>query len=187
MTLFEEASMFAIKAHAGMVRKKEQIPYILHPMEVAGIASTMTHDQELLAAAILHDTVEDTDTTMEDIESNFGSRVAELVASETENKHEESPAEETWELRKRESLAVLENTDDLDIKILWLSDKLSNMRSFYRLWQKLGSTLWDGFHQNDPAKQEWYYRTILDSTSELKASNAWQEYKALTDKVFGEV
>ncbi len=186
MTLFEEAALFAVRAHEGSVRKKEQIPYILHPMEVAAIASTITHSDEVIAAAILHDTVEDTDTTMEDIEKEFGSRVAELVASESENKHEERPAEDTWMLRKHESLQDLENTNDKDVKILWLSDKLSNMRSFYRLFRKNGTSMWEGFHQKDPEIQAWYYRTIRDLTSQLKNTDAWREYNELVIKVFGE-
>ena len=187
MTLFEEAVEFALNAHSGMVRKKEQIPYILHPMEVAAIASTMSHDEELLAAAVLHDTVEDTDVTMDDIKTHFGDRVAELVASETEDKHEERPAEETWEVRKKDSLSVLENTDDIMVKKLWLSDKLSNMRSFYRIWKKEGSSMWNWFHQKDQVKQAWYYRTIRESTEELKEFEAWTEYSDLVDQIFQEV
>ena len=86
MTLFEEAVMFAVQAHSGMRRKKEEIPYILHPLEVATITSSMTTDERVLAAAVLHDTVEDTPVTIEEITEKFGKRVAELVSSETENK-----------------------------------------------------------------------------------------------------
>lgn len=184
MTLFEEAAEFAVKAHAGMMRKKEKLPYILHPMEVAAIAATMSDDEALLAAAVLHDTVEDTPTTAEDIEKNFGSRVAELVASETEDKHEGRPAAETWEVRKKESIAILDNTDDIEIKMLWLSDKLSNMRSFYRMWRREGDHMWEGFHQTDPEKQAWYYRTIRDAMSDLREYDAWQEFSGLVDKIF---
>lgn len=187
MTLFEQAAQFALRAHAGTVRKKERIPYIIHPMEVATIAATMSASDELLAAALLHDTVEDTDTSAEEIRDTFGERVAELVASETEDKHRGRPASETWMLRKQESIDVLQNTDDIEVKKLWLSDKLSNMRSFYRLWKVQGNNLWKSFHQTDPAMQAWYYRTIRDAMPELKEYDAWKEFSNLIDQVFQEV
>lgn len=184
-SLFEEAAKFALRAHSGMIRKKERVPYILHPMEVAAIAATMSADEALLAAALLHDTVEDTDTSSDEIEDRFGKRVAELVASETEDKHRGRPASETWLLRKQESISVLVSSGDIEIEKLWLSDKLSNMRSFYRLYQTQGSSLWKNFHQTDPAMQAWYYRTIRDVVrDDLKDYEAWKEFSFLIDKVF---
>ncbi len=80
-------------------------------MEAAVIVSTMTSDQNVIAAAILHDVVEDAGIAMEEIEANFGERVRELVEAETENKREDLPPSETWRIRKEESLDVLKNTD----------------------------------------------------------------------------
>ena len=187
MTLFEEAIRFAAEKHSGMTRKRESIPYILHPMEVATIVGTMTSDEELLSAAMLHDTVEDTDTTMEEIEERFGPRVAALVASETEDKHPELSPEESWRLRKEESLAVLKNAADPGVKVLWLGDKLSNMRSFYRAWKIGGDTIWHSFHQKGPAQQAWYYRSIDDALSELRSYEAWQEYHFFVETVFSKI
>ena len=65
--LFEKAIIYAVAAHAGMVRKGTATPYIVHPMEAAAIAATMTNDDEILAAAVLHDTIEDTCVTAEDL------------------------------------------------------------------------------------------------------------------------
>ena len=73
------------------------------------------------------------------------------------------------------------------VKKLWLSDKLSNMRSFYRIWKKEGSSMWNWFHQKDQVKQAWYYRTIRESTEELKDFEAWTEYSDLVDQIFQEV
>ena len=132
MNTFEKAAAFALKAHEGQMRKAAPIPFILHPMEVAQIASTLTHDQDVLAAAVLHDVVEDTPVTLEEIHENFGEHIAWLVAMETENKRRGQPAAETWRIRKEESLEELEKCGDSDVQILWLSDKLSNLRSFCR-------------------------------------------------------
>lgn len=94
MNTFEQAARFALHAHEGQIRKTKPIPFILHPMEVAQIASTMTDDLDVLAAAVLHDVVEDTDCTADDILENFGERIAYLVAMETENKRPDRPASE---------------------------------------------------------------------------------------------
>jgi (p)ppGpp synthase/HD superfamily hydrolase len=81
MTLVERARVFATAAHAavGQVRKYTFEPYIVHPAEVAMIVASRPHDPEMVAAAWLHDTVEDTGVTIEVIREEFGTRVAELV------------------------------------------------------------------------------------------------------------
>lgn len=185
MSLFDDAAHFALQAHSGVMRRFTAVPYILHPMEAAAIVATMSSDEELIAAAILHDTVEDTGATLEDIRARFGARVAELVASETEDKRPELPAEQTWRIRKEESLEELKNAE-LAVKILWMGDKLSNMRSFYAVWCKIGDKLWDTSHQKDVSQQAWYYRTIAEYTRELERFSAWQEYTWMVNKVFGE-
>lgn len=184
MSILEEAIVFAAQKHNGMKRKLDGMPYILHPIEAALIASTMTQDEEVLAAAVLHDVVEDTDAESEEIENLFGSRVAALVASETEDKRPELPKAVSWLIRKRESLRELENTEDIGVKILWLSDKLSNMRALFRARQQLGSAVWERFNQKDPAMHAAYYRRIALLIKELSAYDAWKEYDALVETVF---
>jgi myo-inositol-1(or 4)-monophosphatase len=187
MDLVTKATIFAVKAHDGMKRKTNKNPYILHPMETASIVGTMSESQELIAAALLHDVVEDAGVTLQQLELEFGKRVAELVLSETENKREALPACATWEVRKQEAVDLLKKTTDTDIKKLYLSDKLSNMRSFYREWRLLGDDMWQKFNQKNKEKQEWYYRAIAEATSELSAFDAWQEYSFLIEKIFGKV
>lgn len=184
MDLLDMAIAFATEAHAGMRRKRTDTPYILHPLEVAAIAGTMTSDREVLAAAVLHDTVEDTPTEPEEIRERFGERVAALVASETEDKRPGVPPEESWQIRKEESLERLKNAADPGVKILWLSDKLSNMRSFARLRRREGDAIWEHFNQKDPARQAWYYRSVAACTEELSDTDAWREYADLIKTVF---
>ncbi|MBQ5770055.1 MAG: bifunctional (p)ppGpp synthetase/guanosine-3',5'-bis(diphosphate) 3'-pyrophosphohydrolase [Clostridia bacterium] len=185
MELVSEAIAFAVKAHDGMRRKKSEAPYILHPMEAAVIVGTMTDDPHPIAAAVLHDVVEDAGITIEEIEEKFGKRVRDLVASETENKRENLPPAATWRIRKEESLQVLKNTDDLSVLMVWLGDKLANMRSIYRDFKKEGHCLWQNFNQKDPLEHAWYYRSILQVTRRLSDTSAWLEYKTLTELVFG--
>lgn len=185
MELFSEAVAFAVKAHDGMRRKQSESPYILHPMEAAVIVGTMTDDQHLLAAAALHDVVEDAGITIEEVEEKFGKRVRELVECETEDKHPELPPSASWRMRKEESLNVLKNTDDMAVLMVWLGDKLANMRSIYREWKEKGDAMWLRFNQKDPAAQAWYYCRIAELTERLSDTSAWIEYKTLTELVFG--
>ena len=177
-----KAIEFAARAHDGMIRKKDKTPYILHPLEAAVIVGTMTADQDVISAAALHDVVEDTPVTIEEIEENFGKRVKELVEAETEDKRADLPPENTWRIRKEESLEELENCGEL---MLWLGDKLANMRSFYRIWKSEGDSMWQTFNQKDPMQQKWYYSSIAELTSPLKEFSAWQEYNELVKIVFG--
>ena len=187
MTLFDRAIAFAVEKHSGMTRKRESTPYILHPMEVATIVGTMSSDEELLAAAVLHDTVEDTDATIDEIYELFGPRVAALVLSETEDKRDDLPPEESWRVRKEESILALKAAKDPAVQVLWLGDKLSNMRSFFRGWKISGDVVWKSFNQKDPVKQAWYYRSIDHALSELKGYEAWQEYHRLVETVFADI
>ena len=187
MSKFEEAAHFALKKHAGMTRKSGSAPYILHPFEAAVIASTISDDEDVLCAAVLHDVVEDTDCTIEQVRELFGDRVAFLVASETEMKYSELPRSESWQRRKEESLEELRGNNDVDVHIIWLADKLSNMRSYARLYKLQGLDMWKIFNQSDPSRQAWYYREILGILSDLDGTSAWREFKALVDCVFGEV
>ena len=185
MELVSEAIVFAVKAHDGMRRKKSSSPYILHPMEAAVIVGTMSDDQNLIAAAALHDVVEDAEISIEEIEEKFGKRVRELVSSETEDKRADLPPAETWRIRKEESLTVLKNTDDMGVLMVWLGDKLANMRSIYRDFKVEGNAMWQRFNQKDPAAQGWYYHSIAKLTDRLSDTSAWLEYKTLTELVFG--
>ena len=187
MELVSEAIIFAVKAHDGMRRRQAEIPYILHPMEAAAIVGSITSKQEVIAAAALHDVVEDAGISMKDIEERFGKRVAELVASETENKRNYLPAESTWKVRKEEAIQILQSTTDLDVKILYLGDKLANLRAIYLEWEKEGHSVWRRFNQKDPAWQAWYYRTIANNICELSDRPAWQEFHRLIQTIFAEV
>ena len=184
MEIISKAIEFAVKAHDGMRRKNGESPYILHPLEAAVIVGTMTSDQEIIASAVLHDVVEDTDIPIEEIEKNFGTRIRQLVACETEDKRADLPPAQTWRIRKEESRAVLKNTDDIGVLMVWLGDKLANMRAIYREWKEQGDAMWQKFNQKDPNEQAWYYTTIANLTSKLSNYSAWIEYKTLTELVF---
>ena len=177
MNRVDEAIKFATIKHSGQYRKLDLTPYIVHPMEVASIIATMTNDEDIIIAGLLHDVVEDTGTPIEEIYDAFGERVKQLVLSETENKHPEMDPSESWQLRKQESLNGLRDSEDIGVKILWLADKLSNLRSFQRAQDKLGPAFWQKLHQSDPERHRWYYKTVADNVKDaLGDTHAFREY-----------
>ena len=181
--VLDQAIIFATKAHEGQFRKGTQIPYILHPMEAAAIVGTMTTDEEIIAGAVLHDVVEDTDTTVDDVINLFGARIGSLVASESENKREALPAESTWKIRKQETLDHLK-TASIEVKMITLGDKLSNVRAIYRDYMTIGDVLWQRFNQKDKAEHYWYYFSIAECVSELCDYLVYKEYCQLVEKTF---
>ena len=177
MNMLEEAIIYATVLHQGKVRKIKNSPYILHPLEVAHILSTITDDLEVITAGILHDIVEDTDGTLEEIETRFGKRVAFLVASESENKYPGEDPADTWKKRKEESIEALMNTQDQGVRMLWLADKLSNMRSLAGMYSEMGDEIWKKMHQGDPQMHKWYYSSIAEALElTLNKTGAFKEY-----------
>jgi (p)ppGpp synthase/HD superfamily hydrolase len=186
MNKIEEAILFATKAHEGQRRKLVNIPYILHPLEVCSIITNITPDEDTIIAGLLHDTVEDCDVDPREIKEKFGKRVAALVQCETEDKYSHLDPKETWQRRKEESLTILKITNDIGVKILWLADKLANLRSFYRSWLKQGDDIWLQLNQKDKKKHEWYYRSVLSNMTELSHLPEYQEALDLVNKMFKE-
>ena len=183
--LLDRAIVFAVRAHAGTERRGKGFPYIVHPMEAVEIVATMTRDQELLAAAALHDTVEDTDVTIEQIRAEFGDRVASFVAAESDEPHQSQDSVENWRARKQAAIDRLASASH-DTKIVALGDKLSNMRAIARDYAEQGDRLWNLFHSKDPKDHEWHYRGLAASLSELHDTFAYKEFKQLISQVFGE-
>jgi (p)ppGpp synthase/HD superfamily hydrolase len=181
--ILEKAIVYAAENHMGAVRKGNDIPYIVHPMEALSIAATMTNDPEVLAATVLHDVVEDTAITINQIEEGFGKRVADLVAWSSEDKMPHIPPQESWKARKDATIKSLEDAS-LDEMIIILADKLSNIRGLYQGLIHKGDEIWRQFNQKDKRMHEWYYRAILGALTALSDSIAYQEFSSLIDKVF---
>lgn len=186
MNRINEAIAFAKNAYGDRMRKAENALLVLHAMEAAEIAETITDDEPTIIATVLHDVVEDTDITMEEIREHFGDRVAEIVAADTEDKRPNMSSSQSWILRKQDTIDFLNTTNDISAKILILGDKLSNMRSFYRLKQKRGKDMWSSFNQRDPKMHNWYYRSIANALDCLSHTQAWIEFDRLIQEVFDE-
>ena len=92
-------------------------------------------------------------------------------------------ASDSWKIRKEESLAVLKDSG-IETKMLWLGDKLSNMRSLSRDFDKIGPAVFERFNEKDISQQRWYHATILDYISELKDYPAYKEYQRHFHHIF---
>ena len=181
--MLDRAIIFAVKAHAGTERRGKGYPYIVHPLEAVEIVATMTADQELLAAAALHDTVEDTDVTVEQIRAEFGERIASLVADESDEMPDGVSEEDSWHSRKQAAIDRLTRASH-DAKMVALGDKLSNMRAIARDYAMQGDALWNLFHVKERRDHEWHYRGLADALRELDGTFAFQEFEQLINKVF---
>lgn len=180
--MIDKAIAFAVKAHEGQPRKGTEIPYIFHPLEVGMIVSRITDDEEVIAAAVLHDTVEDCDAvTLDDIRREFGDRVARIVGLESEDK------DKSWEERKAATVRSLKKELMREAKIVALGDKLSNIRCFYADYIKLGDELWQRFNMKDKRMQGRYYHGLCEALSDLSDLEEYQEFRRMVEMVFGDV
>ncbi len=181
MNKLNDAILYAAQMHSGQLRKGTNLPYIVHPMEVLNILIRMNAHEELLMAGVLHDVVEDTDATIEDIAERFGNTVAELVNAHTEQ-HKELP----WWERKLAAVAHL-RTAPRDVKLLIMADKLSNIRSMAADHARIGDKLWERFCA-DKTMQSRYYAMSVDALADMAndpdAKWAYWELKDLYIEVF---
>ena len=173
MNRIHNAIIYAAKKHEGQVRKGTDTPYIVHPMEVMQILTAAGCVEDVIVAGILHDTVEDTDATLEEISALFGEKVARLVAHESEDKSK------TWRERKSATIEHLKNCSDEEA-ICTLADKLSNARSILADYGLVGEKLWAHFNK-DKFSLLWYYSQMRDATKRFSATSIWREYNACVE------
>ena len=181
----QKAIIYATLKHEGQKRKSTNIPYIVHPMEVMQILTELRCTENVIVAGILHDTLEDTDATPEEIKQLFGADVLSIVQGESEDKSK------TWKERKAATIERLKG-DNPATKLVCFADKLSNIRSMYRDKLEVGAELWKRFNA-DKDSIEWYYRGVALALSnpgtDGKMSGAvysklYKEFKKTIDKVF---
>lgn len=154
-----DAVIFAIEKHKGQKRKGTDYPYIVHPLEVLSILADMKMDREVLIAGVLHDVVEDTDTSLDQIRAMFGDFVAALVSGHTDDKTL------PWKERKVKALADLANAT-FEVKCVTMADKLSNLRAIARDYRAMGDKVWDKFTA-PKEEQAWYYAAGIDALDDM--------------------
>lgn len=175
-----EAIEFATKAHSGQYRKTIKVPYIIHPLGVVKILIDYGCREEVVVAGVLHDTVEDTAVNLEEIHSNFGKSVAELVAAVSE-----PPKSVPWEERKQHTIDLMRSAP-IDVLLITCADKLDNLRSIREDYTKLGESIWTCFSRPEE-KQRWFFQSLEEIFKERlggMSSSLFREFQAEMERVF---
>lgn len=180
--IFEKALRFAAIAHKNQSRKNSDLPYIYHPFAVSTILHHFKYPLEWRVAALLHDTIEDTDKTATDIEQNFGRHIMDLVIGCSEPEHNNA----SWEDRKKHTINFL-TTADLPVKIIACADKIHNLHSILYDHNIAGDKVWLRFNRGKQA-QKWYHENLLTSLF-LNVKNPqnhkiFTEYETLISQIF---
>ncbi|MFM9966225.1 MAG: HD domain-containing protein [Planctomycetaceae bacterium] len=183
--LVERAMRVAARSHRQQTRKASDLPYLTHPASVAlllvkaGIA-----DEEILAAALLHDVVEDTDCSLADLAAQFPPKVIELVAALSERKRDDSGQKRSWQDRKIEHLEHIKAAS-WEARAITLADKLHNLGTMV-FDLETDPDLWS--HFNAPRDRLcWYYREMIAAAFQEDARLAVlaRECSMLVEQLFG--
>lgn len=191
MSIVSEALVFATQHHQHQHRKGTKIPYMAHLLNVCKLVAENNCSDEVLAAALLHDIVEDTDVTIEQVEEKFGRQVAEIVRGATELDKLEKKAiekESSWQQRKEHTIHFLQHEATTDQLLVSGADKLDNLRSIGYDYGRIGEALWKRFNASKE-QQAWYYDSIASIMIEKGEhhhilSMFGREMKDLCEKVF---
>jgi (p)ppGpp synthase/HD superfamily hydrolase len=154
----EQALRLAAAAHAGQVRRVSGVPYLAHVVAVAWILDRAGFGEDVVIAGLLHDVVEDTPTTLPEIQARFGQAVADLVAECSEVKTDGQGRKRPWIDRKREHLASLESAP-VRARAIVLADKLHNLISIETDLRE-GRSVWNEFHA-DRDQVLWYHGAMI--------------------------
>lgn len=173
-TLVDKAIGFAARAHEGQRRKIGKLPYIAHPVGVAMILQQMGCDETIVAAGLLHDTVEDTHVTLDDIRRDFGDEVADIVAGCTEPPKKGAK----WGARKHYMIDSLREAP-LAVKLVTAADKYHNLVHTLNSKREMGKSIWKKFG-GDKEQQAWYFRAALES---VRANVPDQERYPIFDRL----
>lgn len=175
--LIDRAIEAAVKAHQKQKRKGTTIGYVTHPFSVAVMLAKAGCSQEVVAAGILHDTVEDARIKLSRIREEFGEKVALIVEKCTEPDKRRS-----WKKRKQHTLDSLKEAG-LEVKFVVCADKLHNLRTIARDYHTAGDRLWRRFRRGQE-DQKWYYTSLLKSLRPKTGSRSYRKlYRELKRKV----
>jgi (p)ppGpp synthase/HD superfamily hydrolase len=156
----ERALRWAATSHQGQARRASGVPYFEHVVAVAMALDRLGFDEPVVIAGLLHDVVEDTEATFDDVRARFGPAVAELVAHCSEVKNDAEGRKRPWIDRKRDHLAALAGAP-VEARAVVLADKLHNLLSITCDLDD-GLDVWAHFHAERDAVL-WYYRTAVDT------------------------
>ncbi|MFA5602583.1 MAG: HD domain-containing protein [Bacilli bacterium] len=163
-TNIERAIHFAFIANKGQKRKNENIDFTFHPISVGMILKEYNFKDEIIITGILHDIIEDTNYSYEDIKKEFGEKIANNVLFISEDKNIKNPLE-----RKKDIIKRLENAD-INILMVECADKLHNLISDYNLFQQIENKIWNRSLLSID-ENKWFYKELLNIFKSNKEHN----------------
>ena len=180
MNKVEYAIYFATKAHMGQKRKTEDIDMIFHPMTVGYMLKDNNMTQDCVTAGLLHDVIEDTKYTKEDIIKEFGTNVYKIIEEVSEDKKIKD-----WKERKRLAIDKIKRAS-FEGKMVECADKIHNLETLYDICFKKGESVWDSFNSTKD-EQKWYYTKMYEAVIEgIDTNDITNRYKIIINKLFGE-
>lgn len=157
---YTEALILAARAHEGQTRKGTNIPYIVHPVGVAGLVARHGGDEDLQIAALLHDVLEDGGPQFEPAIALFGPRVLDAVRSCTDGVPDANGQKPVWRTRKEQYLAHLLEASD-DALLVSGCDKLYNAGAIVDDLKQIGPVVFERFTAGRDGTL-WYYQAMVE-------------------------
>jgi len=173
LSLVEKASRIAVNAHKEQMRKSDDSPYVVHPFMCAVTLAQHNFRDEAIAAALVHDVLEDTDFGEERLVEELGEVVVSIVRGVSENKAL------VWEDRKEKYAKTIKQASE-ETKAVSIADKIHNLQSMISEHERLGNGLWEVFTRGKD-EQLWFNGLMIEAFSEWEHPLV-EEYLELTKK-----
>ncbi len=193
-TKISRAIDFASQAHKNEFRKGSSVPYIVHPLDVLSILLKNGASEDLAIAGVLHDVLEDTPRSKDEIRKNFGESISSLVEGASENEKlvkgvSNEEKKKTWKLRKSERIDKVKNSGR-ELRLLLCADKLANIRDLLEDLHSSGESVWVKFNSSKD-QQSWYYHEMASAMatptggdSDISGTIAHRELQRYIHEVF---
>ena len=174
LSLIEKAIRIIVTAHANQKRKNDGSPYVVHPLMVAIKLMKYNFSDEVIAAALVHDILEDTDISEQELRDNLGNGVVDLVKMVTNDNFL------SWEDKKNKYIETVRNGSE-EAKAISIADKIHNAENFLFTYNQIGSEIWKKFSRGKEKKM-WFEEEIL------KCLKTWShpminEYEKLVEQM----
>jgi len=176
MTLTEQAMRLALIAHAGQVRKNDDSPYIVHPVMVAMLLQREGFSEEVIAAGLTHDVLEDTQVTAEELRSVIGDEALSYVQAVSEDQAL------SWEARKERYVQTVAAGPD-GAKAVSIADKIHNAESVLRDYEVKGAAVWAVFHRGKE-KKLWFEEMLYKEVSAVWQHPLLDQYRLVLDRLW---
>ena len=179
LELLDYAIYFATKAHNGQKRKSDpEVDMIFHPFTVGMILMKYGVSENAVIAGILHDVIEDTKYTHEDIEKEFGKDILKIIDEVSENKAL------PWKERKQDAINRMK-VASIHGKNVEAADKISNLETMYNLYLEIGEEIWKSFNK-PKEEQKWYYTEMYNAVIEnaTEDNELFKRYKNILERLF---